>query len=165
MRMNTNTAHRRLKTMGRKAQLGPQGLEDLPMAVMAFIIGIAVLIIFFSIVNSRLTEAEVNDMHDTGKRIVEELSGEVFQSEESGSYGNGVLDIKVISKLYAENKSLKNIIGPIEYGFWASIGMGLQEWQFGSKPPKDALAYGGAVTILSGDLLYDGEIIVKIWPK
>lgn len=151
--------------MNKRGQLGPQGLEDLPMAVLALIVGVAVLVVFFSIVTSRLTEVEVNDMHATGKRLVEELSSDLFESNESRSYGDSVLDGAMLDETHDMNPALDGLIGSIEYGFWAEISIGIKEWAFGAAPPETALAYGGAITVLSDSLLYDGEVVVKIWLK
>jgi hypothetical protein len=142
--------------MNRRGQLGPQGLEDLPMVVMAFIAGIAALIMFFSITSARLTEAELGDMHNTGKRLVEQLSGEMFRSE---------LDASLIDARSGTDAGLKDAVGPIEYNFWAEIETQDRSWTFGSGPRNGTLAYGGAVTVLSDDSLYDGEVIVRIWPR
>jgi len=151
--------------MNKRGQLGPQGLEDLPMVVMAFIAGIAALIMFFSITSARLTEAELGDMHNTGKRLVEQLSGEIFRSELSRGYGDNVLDASLIDALSGTNTGLKDVVGPIEYSFWAEIETQDRSWTFGSGPRNGTLAYGGAVTVLSDDSLYDGEVIVRIWPR
>lgn len=74
--------------MLRKGQMGPQGLEDLPMAVMAFIVAVCAVIIFLRLSAGHLEFSGDDDMHAAGKRLVETLSNEVFKSPESRVYGN-----------------------------------------------------------------------------
>lgn len=148
--------------LNKRGQLGPQGLEDLPMAVMAFIVGIAAVIMLLDISSAHLTESKLNDMHNTGKRLVENLV-EVFKSDESGRYGDQVLDEARVNALHQADPSLRNVVGPVEYGFSAKVSYGSSELDFGGEPPAQALAYGGAVTVLSGGALKDGELTVKIW--
>ncbi len=149
--------------LNRRGQLGPQGLEDLPMAIMAFIAAIALMIIFLSISLGQLTESALDDIHDTGKRLVETLSGEIFQTEVSRSYGSKVLDERRIKDIHESASNLTGIVGPIEYRFWAKISAGLESWEFGPRPPEAALSYGGPVTVLVSDRLENGEVEVKIW--
>jgi len=146
-----------------KGQLGPQGLEDLPMTVMAFIVGVASLLILFGIVSDRLVDESRSDIHSTGKRLTEQLSGSAFQSDESSSYGEGILDGALITRIHTSNSTLSGLVGPVEYAFQAVITAGPGQWAFGSEPPKTSLAYGSAVTVLIDGILYNGEVTVKIW--
>ncbi len=151
--------------MNGRGQLGPQGLEDLPMAIMAFIVAVASVIIFMDISASHLGESELNDMHDAGKRLAETLSGEAFKSELSRSYGSHVLDGEMIERASAEDPSLRSIAGSLEYLFWAEADCGARAWEFGEEPPESALSYGAPVTILLGGELHNGGITVKIWRR
>ncbi len=149
--------------MRAKGQLGPQGLEDLPMAVMAFIVGVASLLLLFGMVSDRLADERRSDIHDTGKRLAEQLSGSAFQSDDSSSYGEGILDGALIERIHDSNSTLEGLVGPVEYDFQAVIALDWRQWVFGSEPPENSLAYGGAVTVLIGGILYNGEVTVKIW--
>jgi len=151
--------------MNKKGQMGPQGLEDLPMAIMAFIVAIAAIIIYLDIASAHLSEANMADMHNTGKRLVETFSSEVFNSDISRFYGGRVLDAKLIQVYYDKNSTLSGIVGSVEYKYWARIETELDSWEFGLDPPKRALMYGDTVTILSDGLLYNGRITLKIWSK
>lgn len=151
--------------MLRKGQLGPQGLEDLPMAVMAFIVAIAALIILLNLSSGHLSFSQEDDIHSAGKRLVEILAGEVFKSDESRSYGETVLDWSVVKGIHATDPTLKNLVGSVEYHFWAAIDLGSRRLEFGGEPPETALSYGGAVSALVDGKIYNGEIIVKMWKK
>jgi len=152
-----------IKTMDKKGQIGPQGLEDVPLSLMAFMTAIAFMILFFTIVSSRLTEAQVDDMHKTGKRLAEQLGGEIFKSERSASYGANVLDASLIDLTESSDKTLAGRVGALEYSFWARISAGPKQWEFGVSPPETTLAYGLPLTVLFEDFLEDGEVVVKIW--
>jgi hypothetical protein len=149
--------------LNKKGQMGPQALEDLPMVIMAFIVGIASIIIFLDITSAHLTETHLNDMHDNGKRLVETLSGETFKSSLSRAYGNKVLDGALIEKTHQENPQLRDLLGAIEYSFWAKIQISWKKWEFGEDPPENGLVYGGTATVLLDGSLYNAEILVKIW--
>lgn len=147
--------------MNKKGQIGPQGLEDLPMAVMAFMVAIASVIIFLNITSAHLGESGMYDEHKTGKRLAETLSGDMFKSEVSSSYGSNVLDARLIQQVHDSNPTLNNTLGSVEYGFWAKI----DEWEFGEDPPNATQVYREVVTVLSEGILYNGEVIVKIWRR
>ncbi len=149
--------------LNRRGQLGPHGLEDLPMAVMAFIVAIASIVMFLDISTGQLTESALDDMHDTGKRLVETLSGGIFQTEISRSYGSKVLDERIIDDVCRSDSNLTGIAGFVEYLFRARIATESRSWEFGPEPPEHALAYGGYVTVLIGDRLENGGVEVKIW--
>jgi len=151
--------------VNRRGQLGPQGLEDLPMSVMAFIAAVASLIIFLNISSGQLNESRTGDMHDTGKRLFETLSGETFKSDISRTYGSNVLDGGVMDETYNANRNLTGLIDSIEYGFRAEIGTESRSWLFGPDAPNATLTYGGSVTVLMKGSLYNGDITVKIWRK
>lgn len=151
--------------VNRKGQLGPQGLEDLPMAVMAFIAAVASMIIFLNISSGQLNESRTGDMHDTGKRLFETLSGEAFKSDISRSYGSNVLDGGVLDETHDANRNLTGLLGSIGYAFRAEIGTESKSWLFGPDAPNTTLTYGGSVTLLIDGSLYNGDITVKIWRK
>lgn len=137
--------------------MGPQALEDIPMAIMAFLVGIAAMIIFLDVTSGHLTESRADDLHNAGKRLVETISGDIFQSEVSASYGSNVLDAELIS-LYS-NESL----GSLEYPFWAEVRAGWLSWQFGQEPPERTFNFVNRVTVLTEEGLYNGIVEVKIW--
>lgn len=158
---------RRLKAqnwgLDKKGQIGPQGLEDIPFVLMAFIAGVLSLMLFFGLVGARANNSRADDMHLAGKRLVEAISGEAFKSNESRAYGDNVIDGSLLSDAQESDSSLRGVIGPAEYGFSARVATSFLEWEFGKEPPETALSYGGYTTVLWGDELYDAQIIVKIW--
>lgn len=148
----------------RKGQLGPQSLEDLPLVIMAFIVAVAVIIIFLNINTNHLMESSDSDLYSAGKRLVETLSGEAFKSDTSRAYGSKVLDASLIEQA-GEADSLEGIINTVEYDFRAEIETDYNVWSFGSEIPNDFMVFKGRVTLLSGSALHDGKISVKIWKK
>lgn len=149
--------------MNRKGQIGPQGLEDVPMAVMAFMACVASIIIFIGVTSGHLAESRLDDMHDTGKRLVETLSGDLFKSELSRSYGDGVLDGALIEGM--RGSDLKNTVGSVEYAFWAEVSAAGDSYEFGEQPPETSLAYGGPVSVLLDGGIVNGEIRIRIWRR
>jgi hypothetical protein len=150
--------------LNRKGQLGPQGLEDLPMVVMAFIVAIAAIIILLNISSGHTGFSRQDDLHSAGKRLAETLSGEVFKSEESRSYG-AVLDWALVERAHETDFTLQNIVGSVEYGFWAEMDIGSRRLEFGEKPPDAALAYSAPFSALADGVLLNGRITVKTWKK
>ena len=151
--------------LNKRGQLGPQGLEDLPMAVMAFIVAIMALIMLLNVSSGHLNFSQEDDMHNAGKRLVETVAGEIFKSEESRSYGENVLDWDIVKEAHARDPTLKNLIGYIEYDFSVVIDLSSRRLAFGASPPESALSYGGMVSALVDSKIYNGEVIVKIWKK
>jgi hypothetical protein len=145
----------------KKGQMGPQGLEDLPIAILAFIIAITFIILFLGISSDHVSENQMADMHDTGKRIVDILVGDIFKSNYSTSYGSNILDAAVIDSI--EPCKILDAIGPIEYYLYVEIHTPKKNWFFGTKPPEVTLSYARNVTVLKEGVLYDGEVIVRIW--
>lgn len=152
-----------MKKINKRGQIGPQGLEDIPFILMAFIAGTLSLMLLFGVVSARTTDSRADDMHSAGKRLVEAISGEAFKSNESRAYGDNVIDGSLLADAQESDSSLKGVIGPAEYGFSARVATSFLEWKFGKEPPETALSYGGYATVLWGDELYDSRIIVKIW--
>jgi len=132
---------------------------------MAFIVGIAVIILFIDITSSHLTETSVSERHETGKRLVETLSAEVFKTSVSRGYGNKVLDGARIEEIHTNNPQLIDLVGTIEYDFWAKLEISWKTWEFGEDPPENGLIYSEMVTVLLDGSLYNGKILVKIWEK
>ena len=91
------------------------------MAIMAFIVGVGAMIIFLNLSLAHISDSKVDDMHNTGKRLVETLSGEIFKSEASRSYGSHVLEGNLISEIHSSDSTLQDLVGPIEYKFSAEI--------------------------------------------
>jgi hypothetical protein len=149
---------------GRKGQLGPQGLEDLPLVIMAFIVAVAVIIIYLNISTNHLIESSDSDLYNAGKRLVETLCGEAFKSDTSRAYGSKVLDVSLIEDA-DEAGALEGIINTLEYSFRAEIETDYHTWSFGSEIPNDFMVFKERVTLLSGSALHDGKISVKIWKK
>jgi len=152
-----------MKKLNKKGQIGPEGLEDIPFVLMAFIAGVLSLMLFFNLVESRTINSRTDDLHSVGKRLVEAISGESFKSNESRAYGDNVLDGNLLSDAQESDSSLKGLIGPVEYSFSAVVSTSFLNWEFGKEPPETALSYGGYTTILWGEELHDARIIVKIW--
>lgn len=151
--------------MLKKGQLGPQGLEDLPMAVMAFIAAVAAVIILMDVSSGHLSFSSADDMHNAGKRLAETLSGELFKSEESRSYGESVLDWDLVKELHQKDPMLRDLAGYLEYRFWARIHLESRALEFGEEPPEAALSYNNAVSALVGGSIYNGRVTIKIWPR
>jgi len=151
------------KLFGKKGQLGPQGLEDLPMTVMAFIIAVAAMIILFKVTAAHGEFSGVDDVHAAGKRLIEALSGEAFKSEESRAYGEEFIDWDVVKARHDEDPSLRGLVGYIEYSFWARVDKGSASLEFGEEPPNTTLAYAVPVPVLYGDEVYNGKVEVRIW--
>jgi hypothetical protein len=145
--------------MNRKGQMGPQAMEDVPITIMAFIAAVAAVILFINITSGYLSESKLRDMHDTGKRLVENVP-KVFESDFVG-----VLDAELLDGVSTDDPSLEGVFGPIEYGFWVQVKTKSRMWVFGQGPPRNSLAYGAAASVLSGTSLSNAEIIVKIWRK
>jgi len=159
--------NRRPKTrdwrLNKKGQIGPQGLEDIPFILMAFIAGVLFMMLFFNLVESRALGSRTDDLHAVGKRLVEAFSGEVFKSNESRAYGDNVIDGNLLTDAQESDTSLKGLIGPVEYSFSVVVATSFLNWEFGKEPPETALSYEGYTTILWGEELHDAKIIVKIW--
>ena len=151
--------------MNRKGQIGPQGMEDMPMSLMAFVVAVGAMVIFIGILSARASEAGAGDMHEAGKRLSDALAGDMFKSPESRSYGGSILDGELINGAWDSDPSLRDSFGYIEYGWWARIEAGKKKWDFGVSPPNSSLAYGGPVTILMGGVLESGKREVKIWNR
>ncbi len=143
-------------------QLSPQSLEDLPLSLMVFLVSIAIVLFLFVLSTNHISTTDIDDLHNTGKRLVETLTSEVFVSPLSRSYGAMVLDGDEISRLHLLDPTLENTTGPIEYNFWVLV-RGDKSWEFGDPPKRRVLTYGTPVTILSHNSLYNGEVVVKIW--
>jgi hypothetical protein len=149
--------HKQMR-FNRKGQIGPQGLEDLPMAIMAFIVSVGALMIFVGISMSYLEESQHSALHGFGKRLVETLSGEAFRSEASRPYGSRVLDASLVEGNYPNGFETS-----AEYGFWAEVtGPGLKR-ELGEEAPEDSLAFSEGVTIFRDGCLENGQIVAKVW--
>ncbi|MBN2517288.1 MAG: hypothetical protein JXB14_00425 [Candidatus Altiarchaeota archaeon] len=154
--------------MNKKAQLGPQELEDIPTAAIAFLGLITALIILFNTYNDRLSESKVSDMHELGKRLSETLAGDIFASLDSLSFGDFVLDEEMLDRLEADAPALKDLVGSVEYGFYADVRADSgRAWAFGEPVPggKTMFNYRQPVTILAGEVLYDGHIKLGVWRR
>lgn len=151
--------------MNRKGQIGPQGMEDMPMSLMAFVVAVGAMVIFLGILSAKASDAGAGDMHEAGKRLSDALAGDMFKSSSSRSYGGSVLDGALIEEAWGADPGLRGSFGYIEYGWWARLEAGRKNWDFGENPPNSSLSYGGPVTILMGGVLESGKREVKIWKR
>jgi hypothetical protein len=113
--------------------------------------------------SAHMHQSSDDDLHNYGKRLVEMLSGEAFKSGESRSYGENVLDERLIEQAHTADSTLKGVVGSIEYRFSAQIRFAGRSFSFGEEPSEAAFRYGGHVTILSGSRLENGLIEVEVW--
>jgi len=153
--------------LNKKGQLGPQELEDIPAALIAFMAMIGALMIIFNIYAGHISESGLGDLHEVGKRLADTLAGDIFKSEYSKSFGDLVLDKELLDDFSSDIPSLEDLVGSVEYGFNGVVRAGSTVWDFGEPAPSDetVLSYYRPFTILSGGSLYNGGVEVKVWRK
>ena len=160
--------YRKIKMLlNKKGQLGPQELEDIPAALVAFLVLIGSLVIVFSIYSGHISESGLGDLHEVGRRLADTMSGDLFKSQYSMSFGGRVLDRAVLEELSLSDPALDGIVGSMEYGFNGVVRADLDMWEFGEPIPTEqtVLSYHRPVTILSGNDLHNGGVIIKVWRK
>lgn len=153
--------------INKRGQLGPQELEDIPAALIAFMAMVAALVIMFNIYSSHISESGLGDMHEVGRRLADTLAGDVFKSQYSKSFGDLVLDGELLDEFSLVAHDLENVVGSVEYGFNGVVRADSDMWTFGESVPTDqtVLSYYRPVTILSRSALHNGGVEVKIWRK
>jgi|GEM_PF-2264979 len=147
----------RMRGLGRKGQIGPQALEDIPASVIALISGLVVVAIFFGIYLGHSDPASRADMHYAGKRLLERVIFQDLASERSASFGNFVLD----SDLLGANITMTSI----EYSLRLHVEYGSEDHYYGDTPEGSRFAYSYPVTILDGSSLHSGRATLMIWKK
>lgn len=148
--------------LGEKGQLGPQGLEDLPLVIFAFITGISAVMLLIDISSAQVGDSEKILFHASGKRLLES-SKSYFQSDFSSAYG--AIDEGRLKDVRNLGINISRQMGYLEYAMNISVFFSNRSYSFGDLPNGPFRQYVLPVSVVSSSRLYNGRIEAKIWKR
>jgi hypothetical protein len=148
----------------RKGQLGPQALEDIPVSLMALIMGMVIAILLFSTVFSNMDSSSRGELFSMGKRQVESRLFSLLSSEYSRTYGTRVIDVAVLESMTEEE--IASVLDTVEYSYYLNISSWPLSTEFGEKPSEDTVfAFMSPGSIYSNRAFYDASLTTYFWRK
>lgn len=154
-----------LKILGsRNGQLGPQALEDIPVSLMALIMGMVIAILLFSTVFSNMDSSSRGELFSMGKRQVESRLFSLLSSEYSRTYGTRIIDAEVLESTTEED--IASVLDTIEYSYYLNISSWPISTEFGEKPSEDTVfVFMSPGSIYSNGAFYDASLTTYFWRK